>query len=59
MAPLALISVSDKRGVVEFAKALLENHGYQLLSSGGTAAVLAAANLPRPHRRSGNAWRQG
>lgn len=46
MAPLALISVSDKRGVVEFAKALLENHGYQLLSSGGTAAVLAAANLP-------------
>ena len=29
MAPLALISVSDKRGVVEFAKALLENHGYQ------------------------------
>ena len=46
MAPLALISVSDKRGVVEFAKALLENHGYQLLSSGGTAGVLAAANLP-------------
>ncbi|NBV58621.1 MAG: bifunctional phosphoribosylaminoimidazolecarboxamide formyltransferase/IMP cyclohydrolase PurH, partial [Synechococcaceae bacterium WB4_2_0811] len=46
MAPLALISVSDKQGVVEFARSLVENHGFSLISSGGTAAALAAAGLP-------------
>src|SRR5258706_12251101 len=35
----ALISVSDKTGVVEFAKALL-THGRQLLSTGGPAQLL-------------------
>src|SRR5258706_12528134 len=35
----ALISVSDKTGVVEFAKALL-THGVQILSTGGTAQLL-------------------
>jgi phosphoribosylaminoimidazolecarboxamide formyltransferase/IMP cyclohydrolase len=35
----ALISVSDKAGVVEFAKALL-THGVQILSTGGTAQLL-------------------
>src|SRR5438874_12316497 len=35
----ALISVSDKSGVVEFAKALL-THGVQILSTGGTAQLL-------------------
>ncbi len=41
----ALISVSDKTGVVEFAKALAA-HGVELLSTGGTAKLLAAAGLP-------------
>ena len=35
----ALISVSDKAGVVEFAKALLK-HGVEILSTGGTAQLL-------------------
>jgi phosphoribosylaminoimidazolecarboxamide formyltransferase/IMP cyclohydrolase len=35
----ALISVSDKAGVVEFAKALL-THGVEILSTGGTAQLL-------------------
>ena len=46
MAPFALLSVSDKSGVVPLAEALHRRHGYQLLSSGGTAAVLEAAGLP-------------
>ena len=41
----ALISVSDKTGVVEFAKALAA-HGVELLSTGGTAKLLASAGLP-------------
>ena len=45
MAPTALLSVSDKAGLVFLANGLL-SHGYQLLSSGGTATVLAAAGLP-------------
>ncbi|QJR13408.1 bifunctional phosphoribosylaminoimidazolecarboxamide formyltransferase/IMP cyclohydrolase [Usitatibacter palustris] len=35
----ALISVSDKAGVVEFAKSLL-THGVEILSTGGTAKLL-------------------
>lgn len=35
----ALISVSDKAGVVEFARALL-THGVEILSTGGTAQLL-------------------
>ena len=46
MAPTALLSVSDKRGVVPLAEALHRLHGYQLLSSGGTAKVLEEAGLP-------------
>jgi AICAR transformylase/IMP cyclohydrolase PurH len=45
MAPTALLSVSDKRGLVPLAEGLLAN-GYRLLSSGGTAAALAEAGLP-------------
>ena len=41
----ALLSVSDKRGVVEFA-AGLARRGFELVSTGGTAAALAAAGLP-------------
>src|SRR2546425_5549187 len=36
----ALISVSDKTGVVEFARSLVER-GVEILSTGGTAALLA------------------
>ncbi|MCP9837581.1 bifunctional phosphoribosylaminoimidazolecarboxamide formyltransferase/IMP cyclohydrolase [Cyanobium sp. N.Huapi 1H5] len=45
MAATALLSVSDKRGLVPLAEGLLAQ-GYALLSSGGTAAALAAAGLP-------------
>ena len=40
----ALISVSDKTGVVELARALSQ-HGVELLSTGGTATALKAAGL--------------
>ena len=43
--PLALISVSDKRGIVDFATRLVAL-GYGLLSTGGTARALAEAGLP-------------
>lgn len=46
MERLALLSVSDKRGVVDFATALVRQHGYRLLSTGGTAKLLAGAGLP-------------
>ena len=46
MAKLALLSVSDKRGLAEFATALVKQHGYSLLSTGGTAKLLAAKGLP-------------
>ena len=38
----ALISVSDKTGVVEFAKALTEL-GYEVVSTGGTSKALSEA----------------
>jgi phosphoribosylaminoimidazolecarboxamide formyltransferase/IMP cyclohydrolase len=41
---LALLSVSDKRGLVPFATGLLEL-GFQLLSTGGTLAALSQAGL--------------
>jgi phosphoribosylaminoimidazolecarboxamide formyltransferase/IMP cyclohydrolase len=40
----ALLSVSDKRGIVDFARGLSEL-GVELLSTGGTARELAAAGL--------------
>jgi phosphoribosylaminoimidazolecarboxamide formyltransferase/IMP cyclohydrolase len=46
MAKLALLSVSDKRGLVDFATALVRQHGYTLLSTGGTAKLLGEAGLP-------------
>ncbi|KXU34734.1 bifunctional phosphoribosylaminoimidazolecarboxamide formyltransferase/inosine monophosphate cyclohydrolase [Cephaloticoccus primus] len=46
MAKLALLSVSDKTGLADFATALVEQHGYTLLSTGGTARALAEAGLP-------------
>jgi phosphoribosylaminoimidazolecarboxamide formyltransferase/IMP cyclohydrolase len=41
----ALLSVSDKTGIVEFARAL-HTQGVRLLSTGGTARLLADADLP-------------
>jgi len=43
--PRALLSVSDKAGVVEFGRSLHEL-GWELLSTGGTAALLRDAGLP-------------
>jgi phosphoribosylaminoimidazolecarboxamide formyltransferase/IMP cyclohydrolase len=41
----ALISVSDKTGLLEFAKALVAQ-GVDIVSTGGTAKMLAKAGLP-------------
>ena len=41
----ALISVSDKTGILEFAQGL-HALGIHLLSTGGTAKLLADAGLP-------------
>src|SRR6478752_1820975 len=41
----ALISVSDKSGLVEFARALADE-GIELISTGGTRKALADAGLP-------------
>src|SRR5690606_21119900 len=41
----ALLSVSDKSGIVDFARAL-HDRGVQLLSTGGTAKLLAQEGLP-------------
>lgn len=46
MARLALLSVSDKTGLVEFARQLVEEFGFDVISSGGTAAALKNAGLP-------------
>jgi phosphoribosylaminoimidazolecarboxamide formyltransferase/IMP cyclohydrolase len=46
MEKLALLSASDKRGLVEFATALVNRFGYRLLSTGGTAKLLAERGLP-------------
>jgi phosphoribosylaminoimidazolecarboxamide formyltransferase/IMP cyclohydrolase len=43
--PRALLSVSDKTGLVLLAQGLARR-GYDLVSTGGTAAALAAAGLP-------------
>ena len=43
--PRALLSVYDKAGITEFAQQL-HDLGWELVSSGGTAAVLSAAGIP-------------
>jgi phosphoribosylaminoimidazolecarboxamide formyltransferase / IMP cyclohydrolase len=43
--PRALISVSDKTGVVDLARAL-SSRDYELVSTGGTSRVLIGAGLP-------------
>ena len=41
----ALVSVSDKAGIVEFCQRLIAC-GYEIISTGGTAKVLQQAGLP-------------
>src|SRR3954470_3405469 len=43
--PRALLSVSDKRGLVDLARGLAAR-GFELVSTGGTARALVAAGLP-------------
>jgi phosphoribosylaminoimidazolecarboxamide formyltransferase/IMP cyclohydrolase len=43
--PRALISVSDKRGIVAFAQGLV-SLGWEIISTGGTAAALRSAGVP-------------
>ena len=40
MAPTALLSVSDKAGLVHLATTLQQRHGFRLIGSGGTARLL-------------------
>lgn len=42
----ALVSVTDKAGVADFCKALVEEFGVEIVSTGGTAHVLEAAGIP-------------
>ncbi|WP_026102101.1 bifunctional phosphoribosylaminoimidazolecarboxamide formyltransferase/IMP cyclohydrolase [Geminocystis herdmanii] len=46
MTGLALLSVSDKTGIVELAKTLVEEFNFQIISSGGTAKTLQSAGIP-------------
>lgn len=46
MARLALLSTSNKTGIVELARNLVEEFGFELLSSGGTAKTLKDAGIP-------------
>ena len=43
--PRALISVSDKRGIIPFAEGLVDL-GWDIISTGGTFAALKAAGVP-------------
>lgn len=44
MPKTALISVSDKSGIVDFAKGL-KNHGVKIISTGGTAKLLSESGV--------------
>ncbi|MGB3193625.1 MAG: bifunctional phosphoribosylaminoimidazolecarboxamide formyltransferase/IMP cyclohydrolase [Limnoraphis sp.] len=46
MARLALLSTSDKTGLIEFAQTLVKEFEFDLISSGGTAKALKEAGLP-------------
>ncbi|MGL5034869.1 MAG: bifunctional phosphoribosylaminoimidazolecarboxamide formyltransferase/IMP cyclohydrolase [Microcystaceae cyanobacterium] len=46
MARLALLSVSNKTGLIEFARQLVEIFQFDIISSGGTAKALKEAGLP-------------
>src|SRR5215213_9653798 len=42
----ALLSVSDKTGLVDFARELVAKYGVELIATGGTRKALADAGLP-------------
>src|SRR3954451_25210618 len=42
----ALLSVSDKTGLVDFARELVTKYGVELIATGGTRQVLADAGRP-------------
>ena len=46
MARLALLSTSDKTGLIDLARSLVGEFGFDLISSGGTAQALQEAGLP-------------
>ncbi len=46
MSPIALLSVSNKQGLVPLARCLSEEYGYQIISSGGTAKTLQSEKIP-------------
>jgi phosphoribosylaminoimidazolecarboxamide formyltransferase/IMP cyclohydrolase len=46
MSRLALLSVSDKTGLIDLAKALTQTLDFEIVSSGGTASAIAAAGIP-------------
>jgi phosphoribosylaminoimidazolecarboxamide formyltransferase/IMP cyclohydrolase len=46
MARLALLSVSNKTGVGDLARSLVEEFGFDIISSGGTAKTLKDAGIP-------------
>lgn len=46
MARLALLSVSNKTGLIDLARSLVEEFGFDLISSGGTAQALKDAGIP-------------
>ncbi|WP_017318495.1 bifunctional phosphoribosylaminoimidazolecarboxamide formyltransferase/IMP cyclohydrolase [Mastigocladopsis repens] len=46
MARLALLSVSNKTGLIDLARSLVEEFDFEFISSGGTAKALKDAGLP-------------
>ena len=46
MTRLALLSVSNKTGLLELARSLVEEFGFEIVSSGVTAAALKQAGIP-------------
>ncbi len=46
MAGLALLSVSDKTGIVDLAQVLVSEFDFEIVSSGGTAKTLQSAGIP-------------
>ncbi|WP_016952525.1 bifunctional phosphoribosylaminoimidazolecarboxamide formyltransferase/IMP cyclohydrolase [Anabaena sp. PCC 7108] len=46
MARLALLSVSNKTGIIDLARSLVEEFDFDIISSGGTAKTLKDAGIP-------------
>ncbi|MEA5550016.1 bifunctional phosphoribosylaminoimidazolecarboxamide formyltransferase/IMP cyclohydrolase [Anabaena cylindrica UHCC 0172] len=46
MARLALLSVSNKTGIIDLARSLVEEFGFDIISSGGTAKTLKDTGIP-------------